>query len=66
MFVAQAGVILLLLVSGSMAGSLSRPTITTLDDAKEPKIDLCPICIEFADEAIDDLLNIVLSEYIVW
>jgi hypothetical protein len=65
-----AGVILLLLVSGSMAGSLSRPTITTLDDAKEPKakqvgIDFCPICVQFADETIDDLLNIILNAGVV-
>ena len=64
----QAGAVLFLLVAGCMAGSLSRPSFTRLD--AEPLIvqksavglDLCPTCINFAGQFINQLLNIILSE----
>lgn len=33
-------------------------------EPKRPDLDLCPVCIQFAGEFINELLNIVLSETI--
>lgn len=62
----MVGLLLLLLVSGS-TGSISKPSVVPLDlatlqqKASGVDLDLCPFCINFAEDFINDLLNIVLS-----
>ena len=63
----QAVVLLLMLVSSSM-GCIGKPTITPLyigavehQPQQRVGIDLCLACVEFAGQALNELLNIILS-----
>jgi len=51
-----------LLISVSFAAPLVKPTITKVVGAqKSPRIDLCPTCVNLFDNAINELLNIILN-----
>lgn len=62
----QTVALLLLLVSSSM-GCVSGPTITSLgvetlqQNVSGVDLDLCPTCVQFAGEFLNELLNIILS-----
>jgi len=53
-------VISLILSQSLFAGAIktSKPVITRLPD---PKLDLCPECVDFMNDAIDDLLQLLLN-----
>lgn len=61
----QALFLLFLLVSSGICG-IPRPSIMPLKQPQlkvaEPDIDLCPTCIQFSSEVLNELLDIILSE----
>ena len=55
---------LLLMVLGS---TVATPWVSLVQppkraEPKKPNFDLCPVCVQFAGEFINELLNIILSE----
>jgi hypothetical protein len=48
-----------------LSSGLSRDVLrNVLRDRLALGLNLCPTCVEFTGEAIDELLNIILSQYI--
>lgn len=62
-FPPQSVFLLLIVLSSTFATpwvSLVQPPKRV--EPKKPDLDLCPVCIQFAGEFINELLNVVLSE----
>jgi len=58
----SVAVILLLCLSASYASPLKKATISKLSGGpRSPSIDLCPTCVALFDNAINDILNVILN-----
>lgn len=67
----KAVVLLLVIISshlcmgGPSITRLSPPSLKKSQTAPSPGLDLCPTCITFAEDALNDLLNIILNAGVV-
>jgi hypothetical protein len=74
---AVVALLLTLVVSGAVGSVLPRPAVTPLDwdtllaarqerpHPEGPDIHLCPTCVSFAGQALNELLNIILNAGVV-